>query len=396
MEHIAFETAAEALLERTAVLNRHETVSLLDAFGRVAWEDVESVIDAPPFDNSPVDGFAVRHEDTETVPAVLRVVERVYAGDAPVRLLGPGECVRIMTGAPIPPGATCVVRYEDTDNGKEYVKIPVSLKKHENYRFQGEDLPKGRPILRRGDRISPAHIGVLAGQGYTDVRVFIRPKVGILSTGSELIPGNQPLKAGKIYDSNRFLLGAKVRALGAEPVLLPSAADEPERIATALRGLLETCDLVVTTGGVSVGDRDYMPLAGRILGAEPVFRGVRMKPGGWITALYAKPALILCLSGNPGAASINFDLLAGPVIRRLSGTADPGYPRVRCVLGEPFPKAVRERRFLYAYLKDGKVTSFFTKFSNCLSKSLGCNCILDIPGGTSPMDLGDAVEVILF
>jgi molybdopterin molybdotransferase len=397
---IPLESAVERLLERTPVPNEHETVSLLDALGRISYMNLKALTDAPPFDNSPVDGFAVCHTDLSEAsadsPAVLRVAETLYAGDGPIGSLVPGTCVRVMTGAPIPPGATCVVRYEDTDNGKAYVKIPVSLKKHQNYRFQGEDIRKDHGILCKGESITPAHIGVLAGQGYTDAPVFKRPRVGVLSTGSELMSGNQPLKPGKIYDSNRYMLGAKVRTSGGEPVFCPNVADDPETIAEALTALLKLCDFAVTTGGVSVGDRDYMPLVGKILEAEPVFRGVQMKPGGWITAFRLDSKLILCLSGNPGAASINFDLLARPVIRRLAGCLQVLPRRIRCVLQKPFPKASESRRFLYARLEDGGVIPSSTGFvSGSLGAVIGCNGILDIPAGTPPLSAGDEADVIL-
>jgi molybdopterin molybdotransferase len=301
-----------------------------------------------------------------------------------------------MTGAPIPAGATCVIRYEDTDNGKDYVRVPLSLGEHKNYRFRGEDLQQGQRILSKGEPITAAHIGVLASQGFVEAPVFARPKVGILSTGSELISGDQPLKPGKIYDSNHFALGAKVLALGAEPVFGPPAADDPQTIAQRVEELLKTCDFMVTTGGVSVGDRDYMPLVGEILRANQLFRGVQMKPGGWVTALCKASALVLCLSGNPGAAAISFDLLAAPVIRRLAGAAQAFPQRISCLLKEPFPKTSDNRRFLYARQERGEITGIQPGYvSGSLSTMVGCNCILDIPAGTPPLSVGDRVEVVL-
>ncbi|MDR2534419.1 MAG: molybdopterin molybdotransferase MoeA [Treponema sp.] len=401
MKHspVSLESAVERLLERISVPERHETAPLLDALGRIAFKTLEALIDTPPFDNAPVDGFALRHTDltgaSKDSPVALRVVETFYAGDTPAKALEPGQCARVMTGAPIPPGATCVVRYEDTDNGKDYVKVPFSLKEYQNYRFQGEELRKGRKLLEKGEYITVPHIGILAGQGYTEAAVFTRPKVGILSTGSELISGNQPLRPGKIYDSNRYMLGAKVKRLGAEPVFGANAADDPKVIAETLTELLETCDFIVTTGGVSVGDQDYMPLVGDLLKAERMFRGIRMKPGGWVTGLYLASKIILCLSGNPGAAAVSFDLLAGPGIRRLAGAALEGHRRIRCSLEEPFSKPNKSRRFLYAYLEAGKVSVSSTGVgSGHLASSLGSNCIVDIPAGAA-LSAGDTVEALL-
>lgn len=395
---IPLDSAIERLLEQTPVPERHETAPLLDALGRISFKNLDALIDMPPFDSSPLDGFAMCHKDlagaSRDKPAVLRVIETIYAGDAPTKPLAKGECARVMTGAPLPSGATCVVRYEDTDNGKDYVQVPLSLREHQNYRFQGEDLRIGRRLLGKGEPISAAHIGALASQGFTEASVFMRPQVGILSTGSELISGNQPLSLGKIYDSNRYVLGARVVVLGGEPVFGPNTADDAPTIAETVEALLKTCDFIVTTGGVSVGDRDYMPLVGEMIRAEQLFRGVRMKPGGWITGLYKAPKIVLCLSGNPGAAAISFDLLAGPVIRRLAG-ADRVLPRrTRGVLKEPLSKTSDNRRFVYARMEGEKVAPSFSG-SGSLASLIGCNCILDIPGGTPPLSVGDSVEVIL-
>jgi molybdopterin molybdotransferase len=397
---IPLQSAIEELLHQTSTPERHEKLPLLASLGRISFEDIHARIDIPPFDNSPLDGFAIAHRDlvgaSQDKPAVLRVIETLYAGDASTKPLEKGACVRVMTGAPIPAGATCVIRYEDTDNGQDYVRVPLSLGEHKNYRFRGEDLKKGQEILRRGERITVAAIGVLAGQGFVETSVFARPKVGILSTGSELISGDQPLKPGKIYDSNHFALGAKVLALGAEPVFGPPAADDPQTIAKTLGALLETCDFMVTTGGVSVGDRDYMPLVGKLIQAKQLFRGVHMKPGGWITGLCKGSTLVLCLSGNPRAAALSFDLLAAPVIRRLAGIPQTLPQRMACLLKDPFPKASDTRRFLYARQEQGAVSLGPSKqVSGSLSSFMDYNCILDIPPGTPPLSAGDRVEVIL-
>jgi molybdopterin molybdotransferase len=300
-----------------------------------------------------------------------------------------------MTGAALPEGATCVIPWEETDNHPDVVGIFHSLENHQNYRFHGEDIRQGQPVLSKGERITGTHLGLLAAQGFTGIPVFARPQVGILSTGSELMSGPEPLTPGKIYDSNRYFLAARVLALGAEPVWISKIADDPALIAQALEKLLKTCDCIITTGGVSVGSHDYMPQAGSYIAAEPLFRRVQMKPGGWVTALYKDTKIILCLSGNPFAATMSFDLLAGPVIRRLAGAALILPRKIQGVLQDPFPKASPQGRFLYAR-REGKEV-FLPQggyVSGSLASLINCNCILHIPPGKVSLDPGDTVEVI--
>ena len=396
---IPVDSAIALLLERTPGPEGSTLLPLLDALHRIAGEDLAARIALPPFDNSPLDGFALRHTDSagagKDKPVFLRVVETIYAGDLPRKSLAPGACARVMTGAALPEGATCVIPWEDTDNHPDRVGIFHALAAHQNYRFHGEVMRQGQGILRKGERITSAHVGLLAAQGFTEIPVFARPRVGILSTGSELMSGPEPLIPGKIYDSNRYLLAARVLTLGAEPVWTSAIADDPALIARAVEELLETCDCIISTGGVSVGAHDYMPQVGSYINAEPLFRRVQMKPGGWVTALYKDTKIILCLSGNPFAAAMSFDLLAGPVIRRLAGAAPVLPQKIPGVLQEPFPKASPQGRFLYAQ-REGKEV-FLPQagyVSGSLASLIGCNCILHIPPGKGPVDPGDTVEVI--
>ncbi|MDR1985741.1 MAG: molybdopterin molybdotransferase MoeA [Treponema sp.] len=394
---IPVDFALGILLERTPGPERTIDLPLLEALHRIAGEDLAACMDLPPFDNSPLDGFALSHTDSTGAsrdkPVFLQVVETIYAGEVPRKTLGPGECARVMTGAALPKGATCVIPWEHTDNQSPRVGIFHTLKAHQNYRFHGEELRQGQPLLTKGQGITVPHLGLLAAQGFTRIPVFPRPQVGILSTGSELMSGPEPLIPGKIYDSNRYFLAARVSALGAEPVLTSPIADAPAFIAQTIEGLLQTCDCIISTGGVSVGDRDYMPQAGAYIGAEPLFRRVQMKPGGWVTALFKDSKIILCLSGTPLAAAMSFDLLAGPVIRRLAG-AVPVLPRkIPGVLQDPFPKASPQPRFLYAR-REGKEVFLPPAVSRSLASLIGCNCILQIPAGRGALEPGDRLDLI--
>lgn len=397
---LSLESAVELLLQTIPAPRRREELPLLSAAGRPVCEDLFARHSQPPFDRSPLDGYALRHEDTasasEERPAVLRVVRCIYAGDPPGEAIGPEEAVRLMTGAPLPPGATCVVRQEDTDQGEEQVAVYTPLKKHENYVFRGEDVREGQLLISKGALLDAGAVGVLAGQGYPAVPVFARPTAGILSTGSELVAAGEPLKPGKIYDSNRYTLAVRAKALGAEVVMGASTADDPRELARGVADLLGQSDLVITTGGVSVGKHDYMPKVGRLLGARELFHGVACKPGSPALALEKDGKLVLCLSGNPFAAAATFDLLAGPVLRKLAGWADPLPKRVRAALRGGFPKKNTGRRFLRAYIAGGEVFAGPEGHaSGTISSFAGCNCLIDIPAGTSPLQDGDAVEVVL-
>jgi molybdopterin molybdotransferase len=366
----------------------------------VLAEDCFAGVAQPPFDRSPLDGYALRHSDAAASdrenPAVLTVSQHIYAGEAPKKPLAPGEAARVTTGAPLPVGATCVARQEDTDYGEGQVKIYVSLKKHQNYVPRGEDLPAGQLVAAKGARLNSAYIGVLAGQGLTHVRVYPCPHVGVLSCGSELAPAGAPLPFGMIYDSNGYTLAARIREWGGQVQAERGVADDPAQIAAALERLLARRDLVVTTGGASVGAHDYMPVAGEKLGGEVLFRGLGYKPGGVALALRRGDKLILCLSGNPFAALVSFELLAGPVFRKMAGQTDLSGRRVRALLRGSFPKASPSRRFLRAKLVGGEVfTERDGHHPGSFSSLTRCDCLIDIPAGSPPLSDGAAVEVLL-
>jgi molybdopterin molybdotransferase len=405
LRDISLEEALDCLLRRPWTPGPLETLPLEESLGRVCGETLRAAFDQPPFDRSPLDGFAVRHGDiagaSRDRPAFLRVTQTIYAGMPPGRRLEAGEAARIMTGAPIPPGADAVVRLEDSDNGKERVGIFVSLGEHENYCFSGEDMKTGQEILRAGSPLNAASIGILASQGCREIAVTRRPRAGILSTGSELLPAGVPLETGKIYDSNRFFLAARIRELGGEPVCGLNPGDDPEKIARALDALLADCDMVFTTGGVSVGDHDYLPDAGKRIGAQPLFRRVKMKPGGWVTALEKEGKILLCLSGNPFAAICGFELLGAPLLRRAAGLSRYLPRRVRAFLGEPFPRQSPGRRFVSGRLEGGRVFLSKTGRASASLSSLideagsGGSCLLDIPARSPALPEGAPVEAVL-
>ena len=391
---LTLEEAQTAILLNRVPLGT-QMLPLERALGRTLAADVAAPLDQPPFDRSPLDGYALRSADLAGAdrdhPAVLEVVDTVYAGDEARIPVGPGQAVRLMTGAMLPPGCDCVVPQEDTDRG-DPVSVFVSLKPFQNYVYQGEDYRKGALLLEKSTRLDAAALGVLAGAGLTEAEVCRRPRVGLLTTGDEVVSPGTALPAGKIYGSNQMLLAARLAELGFETETA-HRGDDPAAVAEAMRELLETCDVLLTTGGVSVGDKDIFHQALPLLGAERIFWRVNLKPG--TPAMYSlyegKP--ILSLSGNPFAAFTTFELLARPLLAALSGEEGPRWGEG--VLDTPFPKASPRRRFIRGRYENGHITLPEGHSSGMLASLVGCNCLAELPAGSPPAEAGTRVRILL-
>ena len=377
-----------------------EQVSRQSALGRTLAEDVAAPLDQPPFDRSPLDGYALRSADTAGAspghPVSLQVVETVYAGGVPSRVLGPGEAIRIMTGAMLPRGCDCVLQHERTDNGLEQVQIYAALSPHDNYCNRGEDYRTGEVLLPAGTVVDAAAVGVLASAGLSSVPVRRRPVVRVLSTGDEVVsPDLHPLPAGKIYGSNQELLTARLRELGVSDVKGLLIGDDPREVADTMAQLLGECDLLITTGGVSAGDKDIFHEALPLLGAERVFWKVNLKPG--TPAMYSlwQGQPILSLSGNPFAAAATFELLARPLLAALTGESRFSLRSRTAVVEGSFPKASPGRRFLRGFYQEGRVSLTGKNDSGMLASLVGCNCLVDLPAGSPPVQEGQTVTVLL-
>lgn len=377
-----------------------EQVSRQEALGRTLAEDVTAPLDQPPFDRSPLDGYALRSADLTGAspehPVSLRVVETVYAGGVPSRVLGPGEAIRIMTGAMLPRGCDCVLQHERTDNGLEQVQIYAALSPHDNYCDWGEDYRTGEVLLPAGTVVDAAAVGVLASAGLSSVPVRRRPVVRVLSTGDEVVsPDLHPLPAGKIYGSNQELLTARLRELGVSDVKGLLIGDDPREVADTMAQLLGECDLLITTGGVSAGDKDIFHEALPLLGAERVFWKVNLKPG--TPAMYSlwQGQPILSLSGNPFAAAATFELLARPLLAALTGESRFSLRSRTAVVEGSFPKASPGRRFLRGFYQEGRVSLTGKNDSGMLASLVGCNCLVDLPAGSPPVQEGQTVTVLL-
>lgn len=388
------------LLERTGRIAETEEVSIRDAAGRTLARSLKAQRDQPPFPRSPLDGYAVRSADigeaSKEKPVALRVVDEVPAGTVSEKTVEAGTAVRIMTGAPVPDGADTIVRQEDTDYGEETVQVYVSQKPWENYCFAGEDYRAGTVILAAGTLLGAVEIGVIAGLGLDRIPVYRRPRVMVLSTGDEVALPGQPLKPGQIYDSNLHMLDVQLRQWGMEVVSAGLSGDDAEKTADRIRKEGEDADLIVTTGGVSVGKKDIMHEVLELLGCQRIFWGIAIKPGMPTLAGQYGNKLLVCLSGNPYGAIANLQLLIRPVLARMTGRKDLELKTVTAVLQNPYPKKSRARRYLRAYYQDGTVRiADGSNDSGIISNLCGCNCMIAVPAGTECLQAGEKVEAVL-
>jgi len=330
---IDYAEAERLVLENSPPLPAEER-PLLEAQGLALAEDVRAVFDSPPFDNSAVDGYALRSADA--VPGrTFRVVDEAPAGRPARRGVGEGEAVKIFTGGVIPEGADAVVMVENTSGWGEEFELGKEASPGQNIRRRGEDVREGEVILRAGTEVGPYEIALAAAQGYGALPVRRRARVVVLSTGTELVePGRRALSPGEIYDSNSYALVAQAREAGAEARRLYAAADDPGAIREAVAGALESADVVVTSGGVSVGEKDLVRSAMRELGVEQVFWGVRFKPGKPLFFGARRDARCFGLPGNPVSAMVCFELFVRPALMRMMGRVDRRRPRVRVRFGE--------------------------------------------------------------
>jgi molybdopterin molybdotransferase len=326
-----------------------ERVGIDEALDRVLAEDVQAPLDLPPWPASAMDGFAVRACDA---PGVLHVVDDIAAGRSPSRALGPGESARIMTGAVVPSGADSVVKIEDVSVDGDRVVVPAVARVGQHVRVAGSDIARGTRVLDAGTVLGPGAVGLLAGLGIAHVAVGRRPSVAILSTGDEVVPPGTALGAAQIPSANGSLLAAWVRRAGGLPSDLGIVPDEPAAVREALR---EACahDMVLTTGGVSVGDHDHVRGAFAAAGVALQFWRVDMKPGKPLAYGLAGDVPVFGLPGNPVSAMVNFVVFARPVLRRMLGDARPDLPRLPVRMAAPWDRAVGRPEWVRVTLEPG-------------------------------------------
>lgn len=400
MEKLSVEQALEEILKYTTVITDTEDVHLLHVSGRILACDMAASFDNPPFDRSPIDGYACKAADLTDAsrehPAKLEVIREIDAGQYSTEEIQKGQAVRIMTGAAIPPGCDCCVRQEDTDYGETQVCIYRPEKPWGNYCFSGEDFKKGDVLLKKGSRLSFVEAGVLAGMGYTQATVYRRPRAALFTTGDEVVLPGQPLPPGKIYNSNQTLLASRLLDFGVELVHVRDIPDDPSVMAEALKKATQEADVIFTTGAVSVGKKDIMHEALDLAGAKRIFWGVAVKPGMPTLFSVCDGIPILSLSGNPFGVAVITELLARPMIQKMKQDDALKLVRVTGTMADTFGKPSKGRRFVRAFWEAGTFHLPDGLHSNgVLASMTGCNCLIDIPADSPVLKSKDTAEAVL-
>jgi molybdopterin molybdotransferase len=400
MEHkISLQRAQEILLPHCAPRGA-EPLAIEQTYGRISARDITARENFPAFARSPFDGYAFIAADTfgasKSSPVTLKVVENVPAGKVPTVELTPGLATRIMTGAPIPVGADAITKFEITEFTADSVTLFDEFGSGKNIIPAGEDVQAGSVLVKAGTRLIPPLVGALAAQGITEVEVFKKPRVGIISTGSEVTPVEVPATPGKLRDSNRYTFDGALKALGCETVFLGLVEDDVAKIAALIDGGREL-DAIVSTGGASVGDYDFINDAFDAVGAVTLATAGKFRPGGAFAFATLDNTLLLGLSGNPASALNTLYAVAAPAIRKLAGEADFGHTIIKVKLAEAVHNSQRVTRLMRGTLDLSDGTLNFVQHAQgngMLTSWSGCDVIAIIPESAANLDAGAEVEAI--
>ncbi|MCR8922620.1 molybdopterin molybdotransferase MoeA [Dasania sp. GY-MA-18] len=393
------ETAQQLLQAAVSAISDTETVDLEQALDRVLACDLAAGFNVPGYDNSAMDGYALRAGDLAT-HSRLELIGKSMAGAPFAGPLGSGQCVRIMTGAAIPEGADCVIMQERCTLQDQYVSFQQAASVNNNIRFAGEDIAAGSIILQQGKRLSPVDIGLIASVGLSQVTVYRRPKVALFSTGDELqLPGTA-LAKGCIYDSNRYVVAAMLTRLGAEVLNLGVIADDPQRLEQVFQQAAQDCDAIISSGGVSVGEADYTKDILSKIG-QINFWKIAIKPGKPFAFGTIGQALFFGLPGNPVAATVTFHQLVTPILRALAGEQNLTTLTLNARTASPLKKQPGRADFQRGILsRDDKgqlvVNDTGEQGSGILSSVSKANCFIKIPREAANIAAGELVEVIPF
>ena len=402
LRNISADDACKTLYD-ISVTRRVETVSITESFLRVVSEKVLAKIPVPPFDRSPYDGYAFRGEDTSsatrTEPVVLKITEDIPAGTHPQYEITSGYAAKILTGAPIPAGADSTIKYENTEYSNNDVKIITPITPNTDIVYAGSDVKPGDEIAPEGAVITAPIISSLANQGFTNVQVFKKPVITVISTGSELCEVGEDLRPAAIYNSNVHTLTAYLSGVGAKVVNGGIAPDNPLVIAARIDQALRDSDMVITTGGASVGDYDWAVESMEQLEAKILFWKTNLRPGGAIVTAVKNGKVILGLSGNPGAAVTGLFRIAMPFIKKLCGMADCFFPEIDVMLKEAYKKNSPKLRILRGRLEIIDSRAYFAESSSqgseAISSFTGCDLLGEIPMGSPPLPAGSVIKAYM-
>jgi len=383
-----------------------ERVSLSEAHDRVLAEDVVAPMDIPPFDRSTVDGYAMKAANTfgadEDRPVALKLCGQVNVGETPRVIVENGIAAEIATGAPLPKGADAVVMVEYSTRKNDNILVHSSVSKGENVMKAGSDIHKGETILKKAQRLSSREIGVLAALGLTEVDVYKRPRVAILSTGVEVVEPGKPLPSGKIYDINAYAFSAAVLECGGEPINLGIILDDKNQLKAAIKKALNSADVVITSGGVSVGPKDIIPQVVDTLGKPGVIiSGIAVKPGKPTTIAVIDGKPVFSLPGHPASSLLMFHLIVRPVICKMAGRPEETPPVLKAVAATKMFPAKGRRTFVMVNLTYNKTGRLFaspvpTGLSGAITTLAKADGFVEIEEKQQFVDVGAIVNVYLF
>ncbi|MFC1989689.1 gephyrin-like molybdotransferase Glp [Chloroflexota bacterium] len=394
---LSFEEAKRVVEANIKQITRVETVNIDDASERVLAEDIVAALSIPPFDRAAMDGYAVKARDTfnsgQFSPKVLNLVGELHAGETPKGRVKAGECIQIATGAMMPPGADAVVMVEDTEAENSRVKVFKSAYPKANVAKIGEDIKEGEPVLSSGFVLDAGKIGVLASQGIKQVRVYEKPKVAILPTGEEVVEVGKRLKRGHVYDINSHTIASVVKANGGIPLRVGIAADDLDEIKARIREALES-DLVVLSGGSSVGERDL--LVDVIQGwGEVLFHGIQVKPGKPTIFAMIEGKPLMGMPGYPTSCLINTYLFLLPMVRKMAHLPPRRGETVNASLSRRVPGSVGRKQFLTVKIEGSEAVPVF-KESGAITSIARADGYIEIAENIDLLEKGEPVTVTLF
>ncbi|MDQ0255446.1 molybdopterin molybdotransferase [Evansella vedderi] len=390
-----------------SIKGKSEYISLEESNGRYLAEDIKADHNIPPFDRSPLDGFAVRSKDTQnassTNPVFLEVIETVGAGGVTQQKVTPGQAVRVMTGTIMPEECDAIVMFELTkekkENGRTYIEIKRPFNSGDFVSFEGEETKKGDVLVKAGTRIHAGVIAVLATFGYKNVPVVKKPVIGVYATGTELLELDEPLEPGKIRNSNAYMIQAQVEQAGGEAKYYGQLVDDFDQCYQAIKNALGEVDVLITTGGVSVGDFDYLPQIYEKLGANVLFNKIAMRPGSVTTVAEKNGKLLFGLSGNPSASFVGFELYTRPWIKAYLYSETPYLEVVKGLLTKDFPKPNPFSRFIRSRMVfvDGRIAAepIGMDKSQVVTSLAHSDVLVALPGGSRGYSSGDEVDILL-
>ncbi len=389
---------ARTIIDRSILpITRVERVSLDHASGRVLAETVTSSTDVPPFARAAMDGYAVRAQDTaggsRGTPRTLHRIEKVFTGQMPVETVGAGQCIEIATGAPMPAGADAVVIVEETDSDDDSVRVFTAVNPGQNIGRQGADIQKGQNVLQPGTLLNASRVGSLAALGLTDVAVFEKPRVAILSTGNEIVEPGQPLAPGQIYDINRFTLAAVINENGGEAIPYRIAADTIEDLSRSVDDCLEQ-DVLVFSGGSSVGERDLILDVVTAKG-EMLFHGIAVKPGKPTAFGRINGKLVFGMPGYPSSCLTNAHILLAPALRRIARLPDQIVRSLTLPLASRVSSVPGRHQFYTVRIENGTAVPAF-KASGDITSMSKADGYIEIPASVEVVEANELVEVKLF